>query len=120
MWSKDFAAGRKSRRLDSTPDRIGDNFPDKGAGDSQDPRNLDEDGRRKERTDGATEGTFCPNASGRLVENMERGIAFYVCAFGAEVVFASPTWTSLRIAGVRLALALSPECTASQGGCISR
>lgn len=50
------------------------------------------------------------------VENMERGTAFYVNAFGAEVVFESPAWTSLRIAGVRLALALSPECAAGRVG----
>jgi predicted enzyme related to lactoylglutathione lyase len=50
------------------------------------------------------------------VENMERGIAFYLGAFGAEVLFKSPAWTSLRIAGVRVALALTPECEASRVG----
>lgn len=50
------------------------------------------------------------------VDNMERGTAFYVNAFGAEVMFESPGWTSLRIAGVRVALALSPECAASRVG----
>jgi predicted enzyme related to lactoylglutathione lyase len=40
------------------------------------------------------------------VGDMPRATAFYVEALGADVVFASPGWTSLRIAGVRLGLAL--------------
>ena len=43
------------------------------------------------------------------VGEMARATAFYVEALGATVAFASPGWTSLRIAGVRLGLALSPE-----------
>lgn len=50
------------------------------------------------------------------VEDMPRAVAFYVGALGAEVVFESPGWTSLRIASVRVALALVPECTASRVG----
>jgi predicted enzyme related to lactoylglutathione lyase len=50
------------------------------------------------------------------VEDMQRAVTFYVNAFGAEVVFSSPGWTSVRIAGVRVALALSSECTASRVG----
>jgi predicted enzyme related to lactoylglutathione lyase len=50
------------------------------------------------------------------VENMDRAIAFYVSAFGAEVAFRSPEWTSLRIAGVRVGLARVPECAASRVG----
>ena len=39
---------------------------------------------------------------------MERATAFYVNALGATVAFASPGWSSLRIAGVRVGLALNP------------
>jgi predicted enzyme related to lactoylglutathione lyase len=41
------------------------------------------------------------------VADMARATAFYVAALGAEVVFASPGWSSLRIAGVRVGLALT-------------
>src|SRR5579862_6455318 len=40
---------------------------------------------------------------------MQRAIAFYGSALGASVLFASPSWSSLRIAGVRLGLALDEE-----------
>jgi predicted enzyme related to lactoylglutathione lyase len=43
------------------------------------------------------------------VLDMERATAFYVGAFGATVLFASPRWTSLRIAGVRIGLALNED-----------
>lgn len=43
------------------------------------------------------------------VANMERATAFYVNALGATVAFASPGWSSLRIAGVRIGLALNPK-----------
>jgi len=43
------------------------------------------------------------------VADMQRATAFYVGALGAVVAFASPGWSSLRIAGVRLGLALDPE-----------
>jgi predicted enzyme related to lactoylglutathione lyase len=33
-----------------------------------------------------------------------RATAFYVAAFGASVSFASPGWTSLHVAGVRLGI----------------
>ena len=46
---------------------------------------------------------------------MPRAIAFYVNALGATVVFSSAGWSSLRIAGVRVGLALSSERTASVG-----
>lgn len=42
------------------------------------------------------------------VADMGRATAFWVDAFGAEVAFASPGWTSLRLAGVRVGLALAP------------
>lgn len=42
------------------------------------------------------------------VANMERATRFYVAALGAVVAFASPAWSSLRIAGVRVGLALDP------------
>jgi predicted enzyme related to lactoylglutathione lyase len=42
------------------------------------------------------------------VDDMPRATAFYVGAFGALVAYATPGWSSLRIAGVRLGLALSP------------
>lgn len=38
------------------------------------------------------------------VVDMPRATAFYERAFGATVPFASPTWSSLMIAGVRLGL----------------
>jgi predicted enzyme related to lactoylglutathione lyase len=50
------------------------------------------------------------------VRDMERATAFYVGALGAVVVFASPGWSSLRIAGVRLGLALAPEHTGARVG----
>jgi predicted enzyme related to lactoylglutathione lyase len=50
------------------------------------------------------------------VEDMARATAFYVGAFGAIVVFSSPGWSSLRIAGVRVGLALSTEMTSSGDG----
>jgi predicted enzyme related to lactoylglutathione lyase len=50
------------------------------------------------------------------VRDMSRATAFYVTALGATVVFALPFWTSLRIAGVRIGLALSPEATGSRSG----
>jgi predicted enzyme related to lactoylglutathione lyase len=42
------------------------------------------------------------------VTDMPRASVFYAGAFGAEVVFASPEWSSLRIAGVRVGLARVP------------
>jgi predicted enzyme related to lactoylglutathione lyase len=39
---------------------------------------------------------------------MDRATAFYVQALGATVLFATPQWTSIKIAGVRIGLALSP------------
>jgi predicted enzyme related to lactoylglutathione lyase len=50
------------------------------------------------------------------VRDMPRATAFYVVALGATMVFATPGWTSLRIAGVRLGLALSPEHTPGRVG----
>jgi predicted enzyme related to lactoylglutathione lyase len=50
------------------------------------------------------------------VTDMRRATAFYVGALGAIVVFASPSWSSLRIAGVRLGLFLHPEHTAGRVG----
>jgi predicted enzyme related to lactoylglutathione lyase len=50
------------------------------------------------------------------VNDMQRATAFYVGAFGATVAFPSPRWTSLHIAGVRLALSLNPEHGASRVG----
>jgi predicted enzyme related to lactoylglutathione lyase len=43
------------------------------------------------------------------VRAMGRAARFYVDALGAAVAFESPGWSSLRIAGVRVALFLSPE-----------
>ena len=42
------------------------------------------------------------------VDDMERATAFYVAAFGATVMFATPDWSSLRVAGVRLGLFRHP------------
>jgi predicted enzyme related to lactoylglutathione lyase len=38
------------------------------------------------------------------VRDMDRARTFYTAALGADVVFASPSWSSLRIAGVRVGL----------------
>jgi predicted enzyme related to lactoylglutathione lyase len=43
------------------------------------------------------------------VEDMNRATSFYVEAFGATVPYASPGWSSLLIAGVRVGLALSAD-----------
>lgn len=50
------------------------------------------------------------------VEDMQRATAFYVQAFGATVLFSSPGWSSLRIAGVRVGLALAAEPTGGAVG----
>jgi predicted enzyme related to lactoylglutathione lyase len=50
------------------------------------------------------------------VEDMQRATAFYVHALGATVVFSSAGWSSLRIAGVRVGLALNLEHVASRVG----
>jgi predicted enzyme related to lactoylglutathione lyase len=50
------------------------------------------------------------------VRDMSRATAFYVAALGATVTFATPGWTSLRVAGVRIGLALSPGAAGSRGG----
>jgi predicted enzyme related to lactoylglutathione lyase len=38
------------------------------------------------------------------VADMDRATRFYTAAFGADVKFASPHWTSLRIAGTAVGL----------------
>lgn len=40
------------------------------------------------------------------VNDMDRAVAFYADALGATVDFASPTWSSLVIAGIRVSLVL--------------
>src|SRR5580658_7418854 len=50
------------------------------------------------------------------VEDMQRATAFYVDALGATVLFSSAGWSSLRIAGVRVGLALSRQHTGSRVG----
>lgn len=40
------------------------------------------------------------------VNDMDRAAAFYVDVLGATVDFASPTWSSLVIAGIRVSLVL--------------
>lgn len=40
------------------------------------------------------------------VADMKRACAFYEKALGAEVAYATAQWTSIRIAGVRVGLAL--------------
>jgi predicted enzyme related to lactoylglutathione lyase len=50
------------------------------------------------------------------VKDMQRATALYVHALGATVVFSSVGWSSLRIAGVRVGLTLSPEHVASRVG----
>ena len=53
---------------------------------------------------------------GISVCNMERAAAFYVKALGATVAFGSPGWSSLKIAGVRIGLALVPKSEGSRVG----
>ncbi|MCU1277725.1 MAG: Glyoxalase-like domain [bacterium] len=50
------------------------------------------------------------------VNDMQRATAFYVAALGADVMFATTFWTSLRIAGVRVGLFLHAEHTACRVG----
>jgi predicted enzyme related to lactoylglutathione lyase len=50
------------------------------------------------------------------VADMGRAKSFYVEAFGATVAFTSPGWSSLRIAGVRVGLALNPKPTGRRIG----
>jgi uncharacterized glyoxalase superfamily protein PhnB len=50
------------------------------------------------------------------VNDMQRATSFYVDALGADVLFASPRWSSLRVAGVRLGLFLNPEHTEARIG----
>lgn len=50
------------------------------------------------------------------VGDMERATAFYVGALGASVAYATARWTSLRLAGVRVALFLHPERKAGRIG----
>src|SRR5579864_8716164 len=47
------------------------------------------------------------------VHDMQRATAFYVDALGATVSFATPGWSSLRIAGVRVGLFPHPDQTPS-------
>jgi predicted enzyme related to lactoylglutathione lyase len=42
------------------------------------------------------------------VRDMQRATEFYVGAFEARVSFASPQWSSLQVANVRIGLALTP------------
>jgi predicted enzyme related to lactoylglutathione lyase len=50
------------------------------------------------------------------VADMARATAFYVDALGGTVAFASAGWSSLRIAGVRVGLALRAEPMANHVG----
>jgi|HubBroStandDraft_1064217.scaffolds.fasta_scaffold439538_1 predicted enzyme related to lactoylglutathione lyase len=50
------------------------------------------------------------------ITDMKRATAFYVAALGATVMFASKNWSSLRIAGVRIGLALSPAYAGGRTG----
>lgn len=43
------------------------------------------------------------------VRDMDRAIAFYTHTFGATVSFATPVWTSIHVAGVRLGLFHDPR-----------
>jgi predicted enzyme related to lactoylglutathione lyase len=50
------------------------------------------------------------------VRDMQRATAFYVGALGATVMFATPMWSSLSIAGVRIGLAMTPSGPAGRIG----
>lgn len=49
------------------------------------------------------------------VSDMERAIAFYENALGATVDYASPTWASLIIAGIRVSFELRKNESSSIG-----
>ncbi len=50
------------------------------------------------------------------VKDMQRATDFYVRALDAAVEFSSPAWSSLRLAGVRLGLALNERHTGNRVG----
>ncbi|HEX4459766.1 MAG TPA: VOC family protein [Polyangia bacterium] len=50
------------------------------------------------------------------VQDMRRATAFYGAALGATVVFASELWTSLSVAGVRVALSVNGAALAGRTG----
>lgn len=50
------------------------------------------------------------------VGDMERATAFYVGALGAALSWASPQWTSVHVAGVRLGLFLNQARVAGRIG----
>jgi predicted enzyme related to lactoylglutathione lyase len=50
------------------------------------------------------------------VDDMARAAAFYVGAFGATVAKATPMWSSLAVAGVRLGLFRNPAHVATRIG----
>jgi predicted enzyme related to lactoylglutathione lyase len=50
------------------------------------------------------------------VADMLRAIAFYEQAFGADVMFATARWTSIKLAGVRLGLAQTPRYAGGRNG----
>jgi lactoylglutathione lyase len=51
-----------------------------------------------------------------MVSEMDRATAFYRDAFGADVKFASPYWTSLTIAGTAIGLHHGGDGTAREIG----
>ncbi len=50
------------------------------------------------------------------VADMDRATAFYVGALGASVQFATPGWSSLRIAGVRVGIFPGAAHVATRSG----
>jgi predicted enzyme related to lactoylglutathione lyase len=50
------------------------------------------------------------------VADMARATAFYTAALGATTSFATPAWTSMHLAGVRIGLALVPDHAAQHNG----
>jgi len=50
------------------------------------------------------------------VRDLQRAARFYAAALGASLDFESPGWSSVRIAGVRVALYLHPEHRAGNFG----
>ena len=50
------------------------------------------------------------------VVDMERATAFWIAALGASVAFASPRWTSIFIARVRIGLFHQPESVGGRVG----
>jgi len=50
------------------------------------------------------------------VNDMQRATTFYTTVFGATVSYATPRWTSLHLARVRIGLFLNPKHSGAHAG----